>query len=126
MIDMLATVLTFVALGAAALAVVLVVANRPLDLRRPASLALVGVALLLELGLLAQAVAGVVRLIVDGRQVDGLSFVGYLVGPVLIVPLAAAWALGERSRWGTGVLVVGLLAVPVMIVRLRQIWAGHG
>lgn len=126
MIDVLATVLTYYALGAAVWALLLVVANRPLDLNRPLSLALVGATLLLELGLLAQAVVGVVKMITDDRDVEVLSFVGYLVGPVLVVPLAAAWALAERTRWGAGVLVVGFLAVPVMILRLRQIWDGHG
>jgi hypothetical protein len=126
MIDVLATALTYCALGAAAWALLLVVLNRPLDLGRPLSLALIGATLLLELGLLAQAVAGVVKMITDGRDIDELSFLGYLVGPVLVVPLAAAWALAERTRWGAGVLVVGFLAVPVMILRLRQVWDGNG
>ncbi|MGA6164603.1 hypothetical protein [Amycolatopsis magusensis] len=45
---------------------------------------------------------------------------------MLIVPLATAWSMAERSRWGPGVLVAGCLAIPVMAVRLQQIWAGHG
>jgi hypothetical protein len=126
MIDVLTTVLTYVALGVAAWALLLVVINRPILLGRPPGLALAGAVLLLELGLLVQAVTGVVTMITDGRAVDRLTFVGYLVGPVLIVPLAAVWAAAERTRWGPGVLVIGCLAVPVMIVRLRQIWDGHG
>jgi hypothetical protein len=43
----------------------------------------------------------------------------------VIVPVAALWALAERSRWGPGVLVIGCLAVPVMILRLGQVWHGH-
>jgi hypothetical protein len=126
MIDVLATVLTFVALGAAAWAVILIMLNRPLALNRPFSLALLGVVLVLELGLLVQTVTGMINMFTDDRSIDRLAFVGYLVGPVLIVPLAAVWAMAERTRWGPGVLVVGCLTIPVMIIRLQQIWDGHG
>ncbi|MCT2587148.1 hypothetical protein [Actinophytocola gossypii] len=125
MIDGLATTLTFVALGAALWGVVLVVVGRPLLIDRWHGLGLLGVVALLELGLLAQAVVGVVELIGTDREVDTFSFLGYLVGPVLILPLAAFWSLAERTRWGPGVLVIGCLTVPVLIVRLRQVWEAH-
>jgi hypothetical protein len=32
------------------------------------------------------------------------------------------WALGERSRAGTAVLVVAGIVVPVLVLRLDQIW----
>jgi hypothetical protein len=126
MVDGLATVLTFAALGVALWALVLVVINRPFDLRKPYGLALAGAVLVLELGLLAQAVTGVIVMANDDRTIERLTFVGYLIGPVLIVPLAAVWSLTERTRWGPTVLIVGCVTVPVLIVRLRQIWDGHG
>ena len=125
MIDALATVLTFVALGAAAWSLVMILFNRALQLGRPLTRVLLGVLAMLELGLLAQAVTGVGSMFSTSREFDQFAFVGYLIGPLLIVPMAAAWALTERSRWGPGVLVVGCLAVPVMIVRLHQVWSGH-
>ncbi len=77
-----------------------------------------------ELALLGQLVGGCVALARTGREVDGATFVGYLVSVVLVLPFDVAWAASERSRWGTGVLVIGCLTVAVLVVRLRQIWAG--
>ncbi|MGQ0838204.1 hypothetical protein [Actinokineospora sp.] len=122
MIDSLSTVLTWLAVGAAVWALVLVVANRPLRLDRRYTRALLGFLLLVELGLLAQAVVGLVKLAGLDRDIEGLTFAGYLVGALLVLPAAAFWSLAERTRWSTSVLVVGALVVPVLIVRLDQIW----
>jgi hypothetical protein len=78
----------------------------------------------LELGLLAQAVIGVGQLVSGGRDVDGAVFVGYLLGCVVFLPLATVWALGERTRGGTAVLVVAGLVLPVLVVRIQQVWSG--
>jgi hypothetical protein len=124
-IEILATVLTYLALAAAVWAAVLVVANTPVQLREWHGLWLYGVLALLEVGLLAQLVGGVVNMIGDDRQVDALAFIGYLVTPLFIVPLAGFWALAERSRWGPAVIVFGCLTIPVLIIRLRQVWEAH-
>lgn len=124
MIDVLPTVLTVAALVGAAWSALLMLLDKPLLPLGKLTWGLAGVLALLELGLLAQAVIGIVRM--AGAPVDKLTFVGYLVGPVVILPVAAWWAAAERSRWGAGVLLVAFLSVPVMIVRLNQIWAGHG
>jgi hypothetical protein len=124
-IDALSTTLTFVALGAGLWAVVLLIVDRPVLPRRWYGLGLLGVLALLEVGLLAQAVAGLVQLFTTERELDKFSFGGYLVGALVIIPVAAIWSLAERSRWGPGVLLVGCLAIPVMIVRLGQIWDAH-
>ncbi|HET9144016.1 hypothetical protein [Actinophytocola sp.] len=120
MIDTLATGLIIAALACAAWALGLVLANRPAGTFTLVLLAL------LELGLLVQAVIGIVRLAGTDRDVSGVSFVGYLIGSLLILPAATFWALAERTRWGTTVLLVGCLVVPVMIVRMNQIWGGTG
>lgn len=77
-----------------------------------------------EVGLLGQLVGGVVALVRTDRDVDGATFVGYLVAVVLVLPFAVSWAASERSRWGTGVLLIGCLTVAVLVLRLQQIWAG--
>jgi hypothetical protein len=115
----LATGLTIAALVGAAWALGLVVLDKAPG---TVTLVLLGV---LEVGLVVQCVVGVVELVGTDRQVSGGTFVGYLVGSLVILPAAAFWALAERTRWGTTVLIVGCLVVPVMIVRMNQIW-GHG
>ncbi|KOX23086.1 hypothetical protein ADK67_22320 [Saccharothrix sp. NRRL B-16348] len=126
MIQVLATALTVVALAAAAWALVLAVLDHPITLRTKPTLGLAGVVLLLEAGLLVQAVAGVVAMLGSDRELDRATFVGYLVGVAVVLPLGAVWSVAERSRWGAGVLTVTCLSVPVMILRLNQLWAGHG
>jgi hypothetical protein len=124
-IEILAAVLTYVALAAAVWAAVLVVVGKPIQLREWHGLWLYGVVLLLEVGLLVQLVAGIVRLATADRQVDSLAYLGYLITALLIPPLAGFWALAERSRWGPAVMVVGSLTVPVLILRLGQVWNAH-
>ncbi|MEU4767483.1 hypothetical protein AB0H12_29920 [Actinosynnema sp. NPDC023794] len=126
MIQVLATALTVVALTAAAWALALAVLDHPITLRTKPTLGLAAVVLLLEAGLLVQAVAGVVAMLGSDRELDRATFVGYLVGVAVVLPLGAVWSVAERSRWGAGVLTVTCLSVPVMILRLDQLWAGHG
>ena len=126
MIEVLGAVLTWVALAAAVWAAVLVVVGKPIQLREWHGLWLYGVVLLLEAGLLAQLVAGIVRLSTGDRQVDALAYLGYLITPLLVLPLAGFWALVERTRWGPAVMVVGCLTVPVLVLRLGQVWQAHG
>jgi hypothetical protein len=121
-IEILAAVLTYVALAAAVWAAVLVVVGKPVQLREWHGLWLYGVVALLEAGLLVQLVAGIVRLATDDHQVDNLAYLGYLITALLVPPLAAFWALAERSRWGPAVMVAGCLTVPVLILRLGQVW----
>lgn len=125
MIEILAAVLTYVALAAAVWAAVLVVAGKPIQLREWHGLWLYGLVLLVEVGLLVQLVAGIVRLTTDDRQVDTLAYLGYLITPLLVLPLAGFWALVERTRWGPAVMVVGCLTVPILILRLGQVWDAH-
>ncbi|GGS57072.1 hypothetical protein [Actinokineospora fastidiosa] len=126
MIDVLSTVLTWAAVAAALWALVLVVLNRPLLLDRPASGLLVVFLLIIELALLVQAVIGFIRLAGVDREVDGVSFGGYLLGGLLLLPLAVYWSMLERSRWGMAVVVVGALLIPVVVVRLTEIWSVTG
>ncbi|SDQ39574.1 hypothetical protein [Quadrisphaera sp. DSM 44207] len=78
---------------------------------------------LLEVALIAQGVVGAVLLARGQREVDPLLFGGYLATSVVLMPVGVLWALGERTRWGTGVLAVAALATAVLVVRLVQVWS---
>ncbi|QXJ20386.1 hypothetical protein AGRA3207_001090 [Actinomadura graeca] len=120
MTDVLATVIIVVALLAAAHALVSALRDRAMGVPH---LVVLGV---LEALLVAQAVVGFVKLGGDGGPGATATFVGYLLGVLLIPVAGAGWGLLERSRYGPGVIVVACLAVAVMIVRMQQIWDGTG
>jgi hypothetical protein len=80
---------------------------------------------LVEIGLVAELVLGLARVFGDHRGVSVPTYVGYLAGALVILPLAAGWAWAERTRSGTGVLLVGVVVLPVLFVRLHDIWATH-
>jgi hypothetical protein len=103
----------------AVLLVVLIVRDR-----RPGRLTY-GLLGLLELGLVAQLVLGLDRVLGDHAGVSVATYVGYLIGALFVLPLAAGWAWAERSRSGTGVLLVAVVVLPVLFVRLHDIWATH-
>ncbi len=84
---------------------------------------LLNVLAVVEVGLIAHMVLGVVRVTGDGRDVSTWEYIGYLVGTLLIIPAGVVWSGGERSRGGTSVLLVAVLVVPFMFVRLHDIWA---
>ncbi|HEY2877043.1 hypothetical protein [Nocardioides sp.] len=77
---------------------------------------------LLEVGLVAQLVIGLVMVSGDHGGVNVAAYVGYLVGALVILPIAFVWSVGERTRSGTGVLLVAVVVVPVLFLRLHQLW----
>jgi len=79
----------------------------------------------LEVGMLAQLVVGLVQVAGDHGDLNVAAYVGYLVGAVLLLPIAFVWSVGERTRSGTGVLLVAVLVVPVLFVRLHQLWGAR-
>ncbi len=112
------TAVIVVSLALAVWALVLVILDRP-----------VGTALLVAVGVLeclvvALLVVGLVQMVGTDRTMERATFVGYLVAAVLIPPIAAVWSLGERTRYGTTVLLVALLVMPVMVLRIQQVWTG--
>ena len=111
--------LSLMCLVIAVLLVVLIVRDRRPG---PVTFGLLG---LVELGLLAQLVLGLARVFDDHRGVSVATYVGYLVGTLLILPLAAGWSWAERTRNGTAVLLVAVVVVPVLFVRIHDIWATH-
>ncbi|WP_405145586.1 hypothetical protein OG589_01985 [Sphaerisporangium sp. NBC_01403] len=118
MIGALATALIIGSLLLAAMCVVVAVRNRPMGM-----VLLIGLGVL-ELALLAQAGIGIAKVIGGERPAETATFIGYLAGTILIPPVAAFWALGERTRWGPAVAAVACFAIPVMVGRLLQLWQG--
>jgi hypothetical protein len=113
------TVLLVASLLCAVWSLVLLMLTRPVGRRW-----LLGALGVIELGLLVLAVAGVVELVTTQRHVSGVTFVGYLIAGLVLLPAAVWWALTERSRWGIGVLLIGCVVIPVIIVRMNQVWSG--
>ncbi|REE94868.1 hypothetical protein [Thermomonospora umbrina] len=118
MTDPLATAIIVAALVVAAYGLFAALRDRRMD-----GLHLAGLGVL-EVLLLVQAVLGLVKVGGDEGPADGATFVGYLLGVLLIPPAGAGWGVLERSRWGPAVIVVAGLSVAVMIVRMGQIWDG--
>ncbi|WP_149359790.1 hypothetical protein [Lolliginicoccus suaedae] len=118
----LALTITALALAGMLWTFIKVVADSPLDPARRADKALLGTLGLIELLTIAQSILGVVLLIAGDRDIDTLTFVLYLVGVPLILPIAVWWALGDRTRAGAGVLTVALLSVPIMVLRMYAVW----
>ncbi|MEE6274433.1 hypothetical protein [Georgenia wangjunii] len=53
---------------------------------------------------------------------DPWTLWGYVVVALILLPVAAAWALAERTRWSSVVLLVAAFSIAVMEVRVWQEW----
>ncbi len=71
-------------------------------------------------------VGGVGALFAGGNQGDPILFWSYYVTTLIIAPAAVIWGIGDKTRWGTGVVSIAMLTVAVLSIRLMQIWQGHG
>jgi hypothetical protein len=99
-------------------ALVLVVRDRGVDL-----VLLIGAAVV-EVAVLVQLVVGIANLVGSHRDIAHGTFLGYLIGALLVPPAGVAWGVGEKNRYGSTVLLVVFLVMPVMVLRLDSIWAG--
>ena len=111
------------AVGLAALVVAVwafVLAARNRDPGKPL---LVGLAVV-EVLIIAQLVIGVVLLIGGGRPGNIATYLAYLIGALVIIPVGTLWALAERSRSSTVILGIAGVAIAVMVLRLNEIWSG--
>lgn len=113
-----AVVVVALALGVSCWAGVHLARARPVVLRQLFAGGLV------EAALIAQAVVGVILTASGDQPADAVVFWGYLVVALLVLPGAAVWAVADRSRWSSAVLLVGGLTVAVMEVRMLQVWQG--
>ena len=92
----------------------------------PASNVVDGVLALTEVAVIAQLIAGMASLGDVPDDVSKFVYIGYLVGSLIVLPIAWLLAQVERSRSGLGVLLVGLFTVAFLVLRLHQIWPHHG
>jgi hypothetical protein len=60
------------------------------------------------------------------RPAELATTIGYLIGIVVLIPVAWFWANVERTRFSGVVLAVAGLAVAVMTLRLLQLWIPAG
>lgn len=76
----------------------------------------------LEVAVLGMAGLAAVLLIQGPRPSEVVTFIGYAVVSLVVLPVAVQWARAEPGRVGNGVLAVGCLTVAVMSVRMGQLW----
>lgn len=73
--------------------------------------------------LVVQAVVAAVLLARGSASPDAALFWGYALTQLILLPLAAAWAFAERTRWSSVVLLGAALTVAFLELRLVQIWS---
>jgi hypothetical protein len=95
---------------------VAVARDRWLDVTHLAGLAAV------ELVLVIQAVVAIVRMAGGERPGTTVTFVGYLVTAVLVVPAGVGLSFMERTRWGSVIAGSAALVAAVLTLRLGQLW----
>ena len=93
---------------------------------RPPGDVVLGLAALAELAVVVQSAVALVAVVGGTRPPETVTFVAYLLGVVLVLPLAALWALLERTRWSGLVIAVAALTDVVMTARLQMLWRGAG
>lgn len=120
MITGYAVAVALCSLAVAAWSFVLVARNRAPQRQLLAGLAVI------EALLVVQVVISVVLLISGERPGSLVTFLAYLIGSLLVLPIGTVWALAERTRSSTAVLGVACLTVPVLILRMSEVWAGAG
>jgi hypothetical protein len=75
-----------------------------------------------ELFVVAQSVIAGLRLVLGFRPAEFATTIGYLIGIVILIPIAWLWANSERTRFSGVVLAVAALAVLGMTLRLLELW----
>lgn len=87
--------------------------------RRPAQSA--GL-IVLEAGLLVQALIGTVAMLGGQRPAEPVTHPGYLVASVLVLPIVLPTATGLDGGWQTAITALACLAVLVVELRLGATW----
>lgn len=72
--------------------------------------------------LVVQAVVAGVVSATSHAPAEPAVFWTYVVTQLILLPLAAAWAFAERTRWSSVVLLVAALTVAFLQLRLDQTW----
>ncbi len=83
-------------------------------------------AALVELATVAQSLVAGVRLGLGFRPAELATTIGYLLGIVVLVPVAWLWANSERTRFSGVVMAIAALGVLAMTLRLQVLWTPVG
>ncbi len=75
-----------------------------------------------EAAVLVQSVIAAIMIIGGFRPAEFATTIGYLIGIVVLIPLAWFWANVERTRFSGVVLAVAAAAVAAMTLRLLVLW----
>jgi hypothetical protein len=116
MIAALAYVVIALAAVAAIWGLVTAAANRP-----PGKAQLLFAAVV-EVVTVIQSIIAAAKLAAGFRPVELATTIGYLIGIVILIPIAWFWANAERNRFSGIVLAVAALAVLAMTLRLLFLW----
>ncbi|WP_328444498.1 hypothetical protein [Amycolatopsis sp. NBC_00438] len=76
-------------------------------------------AVLIELALLAQAIAGLAS---AHHPAEPGTHVAYLLTSLAILPAALAWGARDTTRSAGALLAVALLTLAVLVIRLQATW----
>jgi hypothetical protein len=76
----------------------------------------------LEIVTVVQSIIAAAKLAAGFRPVEMATTIGYLIGIVILIPIAWFWANAERNRFSGIVLAVAALAVLAMTLRLLVLW----
>jgi hypothetical protein len=116
MIDVLAYVVVALAAVAAIWGIGTAIANKP-----PGKAQLLYAAGL-EAITVIQSIIVAAKLIGGFRPEELATTIGYLIGIVILIPIAWFWANVERNRFSGVVLAVAALGVLAMTLRLLVLW----
>ncbi len=75
-----------------------------------------------EVVTLAQTVIAAVQLAGGFRPAELATTIGYLIGVVVLIPIAWFWANIERTRFSGVVMAIAGLSVGAMTLRLLVLW----
>lgn len=80
----------------------------------------------LEAVTVVQSIIAAATIVGGFRPAELATTIGYLIGIVVLIPLAWFWANVERNRFSGIVLAVAALAVLAMTLRLLMLWTPAG
>jgi drug/metabolite transporter (DMT)-like permease len=78
--------------------------------------------ILVEVAVIAQAIVAVLHIASGERPEHFVTFLGYLVTTVIMLPLVVVLSFMERTRWGSVIAGAGGIVVAVLVLRLQQVW----
>ncbi|EAP98603.1 hypothetical protein JNB_00505 [Janibacter sp. HTCC2649] len=84
-----------------------------------------GLAAIVEVGVLVQLVRGLFGIAsLEGTEPKA-TFTAYLVTLPFVLAITVWSAIKDKTRWAMASIAVGAFAVAVMSLRLQQIWGLH-